>query len=210
MKRSVIISLLLVIIQLPSAAQPGSKVLGEGKMHIRYGVEWGYSATFLNNFHSVYFDPDAGYRIDQKGTDFFLYSNGYVSAKAGVELFRHYSATIIAGYAGIKQDRRIVPVSLRAGYHFNSYDTSGSMVFIEGGAGLHPLEETASFLYKAGFGYRVMMSRKSSLDFMASVYLAGDHPGIYNQDIPGYIPGILVRRSDACYAAISFSIAINF
>lgn len=210
MKRLVLISALMMITSLHCAAGTRSVSQITENFHVKYGIEWGYLATFMNSYHTVYFDPDAGYRIDREGTDMFLYSNGYASARLGVEMFGHYSATVLAGYCGIRQDRRILPLTLRAAYHLNSYDETGSMVFLEGGAGIQFSEESAALLLKAGYGYRLKMSRKSSLDFMASLQMSGDHPGIYNPDIPGYVPDIQVRRSDSLCGAICFSIAINF
>ena len=210
MKRIALIALIILAAALQSAARTGSGVLKGESVHVKYGIEWGYLASFMNTYHTVYFDPDAGYRIDGRGTDLFLYSNGYASAKLGVEFLKHYSATVLAGYCGIRQDRRVFPLTLRASYFFRSYEESGPLAFLEGGAGINFIEETAPMLCKAGYGYRLKMSRKSSLDLMVSAQLSGDHPGIYNPEIPGYVPDILVRRSDALYGACCFSIAINF
>lgn len=183
--------------------------------HFKYGVEWGYDATFMDKYHSVYFDPDVGYRIDAEGTKLLLYSNGYASARIGVELMKHYSATILAGYCGVKQGRRIFPLTMRATYFIDSYDVSGIMAFIEGGTGVHyesgmDFSDINIIVGKCGAGYRLKMSKKSSLDFMASIQLTYDHPGIYNPDIPGYIPDFYVRRSDDLFGSFNLSCAISF
>ncbi|MDO5442660.1 MAG: hypothetical protein Q4G10_03220 [Bacteroidia bacterium] len=189
---------------------------GQNKLHLKYGVEWGYDASFLDKYHSIYFDPEVGYRIDAEGTKLYLYSNGYVNARVGVELFKHYSATLLAGYCGVKQDRRIFTYTFRASYFIDSYDVSGYFAFLEGGGGYHYSSdpeiksEYDIKVGKIGGGYRLKMSKKSSLDFMASVQLTKDHPGIYNPEIPGYIPDFYVRVSDDLFASFNLSCAISF
>ena len=212
MKRNAIIIFIISILgSINASAGPKERIASYmNNLHLKYGIEWGYSATCFDKYHSVYFNPEVGYRIDNQGTDFFLYSNAYVSARVGVEMFRHYSLAILAGYAGVNQDRRLFPATVRATYFMDSYDTGGIMIFGEGGLGMTDVSENVSNLFKLGTGYRLKMSMKSSLDFMASLQLTKDHPGIYSAEIPGYIPDEYVRRSDNYYGAVSFSIAISF
>lgn len=213
MKKLQIIFALMMFGCLTASAQNGSHDFLKDWMnnvHFKYGVEWGYDATFMDKFHSVYFDPDVGYRIDAEGTKLMLYSNGYASARIGVEFLKHYSMTFLAGYCGVKQGRRIFPFTLRATYFIDSYDISGFMAFCEGGRGVHYGSDVNIILAKFGAGYRLKMSKRSSLDFMASVQLTKDHPGIYNPEIPGYIPDFYVRRSDDLFGSFNLSCAISF
>lgn len=189
---------------------PGNAKGGSAAAHLKYGVEWGYSATFFEYHHENYLDPEFGYRIDDEYTKYYLYSNASVFAKLGIELGKHYSATILAGYIGIKQDRRAFPLTLRATYFPVSSSSDGWMIFGEGGLLFHPDSNPLSNIAKLGSGYRMKLSRKSSLDFLMSVQMAGDHPNIYNMDAGGNVPSEYVRRSDGYYGSVNFSLSLNF
>lgn len=186
---------------------------------LKYGIEWGYTATFFEHYHSNFFDPDVGYRIDNIEDKVYLYSNANVAARIGVNMFNHYSLTMLAGYAGVKQDRRTFPLTFRATYFPISYEQDGWMFFGEGGMGL-PLNtkkindiysDDVSYFGKAGAGYRMKLSKKSSLDFNAYLQLvAKDHPYIYNMDKSEPVPDVFVRRSDGFYGSLNLSIALEF
>lgn len=209
MRKTALISIVAILCLMTGKAYAGD-LSKKPDLALKYGVEWGYTATFFDYYHSNYFDPDVGYRIDNIETQFYLYSNAHVAAKIGVEFCRHYAVTLLAGYAGIKQDRRIFPVTVRAAFFPVSVSEDGWQFFGEGGAGLHHSSEPYSILGKLGAGYRIKLSRKSSLDFLSYLRLSTDHPGIYSMDIAGHIPEELVRRSDGLYGSLNFSISLNF
>ena len=177
---------------------------------VKYGIEWGYTATFIENYHANYFDPDDGYRIDNRYTRLYLYSNANIAAKIGIEMRNHYSATVLAGYAGIKQERRTIPIAFRMAYFPVSTESDGWMYFGEGGVGFHLDSYNLTGIFRAGTGYRLKLSRKSSLDFLASIQMSVDHPAIYNMNNAQYVPNYYVMSSNGLYGALNFSISMNF
>jgi hypothetical protein len=48
------------------------------------------------------------------------------------------------------------------------------------------------------------------MDFTGSLRLAADHPPIYDDTIRDYVAEENIRRSDALYGAMVFSISLNF
>ena len=182
----------------------------EGSARLSYGIEWGYDATLLNAYHYNYMDSADGFRIDQKDVKPMYYSNGHATAHLSVEFARRWALGLHAGYAGIQQRTRIFPLALRSTYFIDSFRTDGSFLFIEGGAGLHETRRNISPFGRLGYGYRAVLSRRSSIDLSASLRVTADHPPIYDSSIPGYVPEENIRRSDALYGALLFSVALNF
>lgn len=185
---------------------PGKK----GSARLSYGLEWGYDATFLEVHHYNYMDASDGFRIDDKAATPMFYSNGHATAHITLEFARCWALGLNAGYAGVFQRTRIFPLALRSTFFFDSFSSDGQFVFLEGGAGLHEMRKAISPFGRLGYGYRFVLSRKSSMDFQASLRTVADHPPIYDSSIPGYIAEENVRRSDALYNAFILSVALNF
>ena len=211
MKRGVLA--LFAALSLLGCAQPlraGNPARGDGGARVIFGFEWGYDLTMLDIHHYNYMDEADGFRIDEKETDLMLYSNGHASANVSLEFARKFSLGLHAGYAGVRQNTRIFPLSLRGTWFADSYGTDGQFVFLEGGAGMHETMKTVLPFARLGYGYRVNLSRRASMDFSASLRGVYDHPRIYDSDNHIYIANENVRKSDACYGAIIFTIGLNF
>lgn len=181
-----------------------------GSPEVKYGVEWGYTATFLDAARYDYVDPVDGYRVDESTVDAYLYSNAHVSANIGIYFGNHFCTAIYAGYEGIKQDKRIFPVTVRASYYFKDYRSDGAFCFLEGGTGIHPNDKFVSNIGRIGAGYRLSLSRKGSLDLLMSLKLTGDRPEIANIHTGYPVPEHYIRYSNALYGAATLGIALNF
>ncbi len=182
----------------------------DGAFRVLCGVEWGYDMQLLDAYHYNYMDAADGFRIDEKKVKPMLYSNGHATVHATAEFSERIAVGLYAGYSGIQQRTRFFPVSLRMSYFTGSCRTDGDFVFLEGGAGFHENRSTVSPFTKAGYGYRMKLTNRASLDFSASLRCTGDHPPIYDTSIPGYVDDENVRRSDAVYGALVFAISLNF
>ena len=182
----------------------------DGSFRVLYGVEWGYDMQFVDAYHYNYTDGTEGFRVDDRKVKPTLYSNGHAAAHMTAEFAEKFALGFHAGYAGIQQRTRIFPMSLRFSYFTESYMTDGNFVFLEGGAGIHEQRSTVSPFARAGYGHRIRLTRRASMDFSASLRCTEDHPPIYDASIPGYVDEENVRRSDALYGALIFSISLNF
>ena len=191
-------------------ARAGEPARQARSARVLYGIEWGYDLTLLNSYHRNYTDAVDGYRIDDEGVEAMFYSNGHATAHIDLEFARRFAIGLHAGYAGIQQRTRFYPMSLRFSYFAKSYNTDGSFCFLEGGAGIHENRTTVSPFGRLGYGYRLSLTRRASMDFSASARCAFDHPPIYDDSIRGYVEEENVRRSDALYGALVFSISLNF
>ena len=182
----------------------------EGSARLSGRVEWGHDATLADIYHYNYMEPTDGFRIDDKAFKPMYYSNGHATLGLTLEFARRWALGVNAGYAGIQQRTRFFPIALRTTYFTNSYREDGSFYFVEGGAGIQEARKNYPSFGRLGYGYRIVLSRRSSLDFSGSFRAVYDHPQIYDSSIPGYVPQENIRRSDAVYGAFCISIAINF
>ncbi|MBR4228154.1 MAG: hypothetical protein IKR72_03535 [Bacteroidales bacterium] len=191
-------------------ARAGEPARQAQSARVLYGVEWGYDLTLIDSYHRNYTDAVDGYRIDDEGIKAMFYSNGHAAAHIDLEFARKFGVGLYAGYAGIEQRSRFYPLSLRFSYFAKSFDTDGSFYFLEGGAGIHESRNTVSPFGKLGYGYRMNLTRRASMDFSASARCAFDHPPVYDDTNRGYVEEEFVRRSDSLYGALVFSISLNF
>lgn len=205
-KTLIFISLLFTSLPLCHAGNQGQK----GSLRFRYGVEWGYTISISNSYHYDYIHPEDGFRVDRKDTDFYAYSNAYANLNTGVEFLRHFGASLHAGFAGIKQERRMVPVSIRESFFFNGYDSDGVLAFIEEGLGIHGSEDRLSYFAKMGAAYRIALGARESLDLGLSFQAVTDHPPVYDNDTNDYVPDEYLRMTDALYGSINLSVSIHF
>lgn len=176
-----------------------------------FNIEWGYTGTFLHKYHNDYIDSTDGYRVDVRDTDYLLYSNAFMQAGISVEAAQHYALGINCGFAGVFQDRRMFPVSLRFSYFFNSYKEDGLFAIAEAGkAFVFEDKVLKNNIARLGGGYRFTLSNRNSMDINAFAQLATDHPAIYNMNIGHNVQPAYLRCSDSYYAALVFSVALSF
>lgn len=188
----------------------GNPARREGSARLSCGFEWGYDPTLVDVYHYNYLDVIDGFRIDEAKTEPMYYSNGHASLHITLEFAGRWALGFNAGYAGIEQRTRFFPLALRSTYFLDAYNKDGKFIFLEGGAGFHETRQNVSPFGRAGYGYRLALTEKNSLDLSASLRMAWDHPPIYDSSIRDYVPEDNIRRSDALYGAICLSIAINF
>ena len=182
----------------------------EESARFSYGIEWGYDATMLDIYHFNYMDAADGFRIDDEAAKPMYYSNGHATAHLTLEFARRWALGLYAGYAGVQQRTRVFPLALRSTFFMESFRSDGGFIFIEGGAGRHETRDSISPFGRLGYGHRAILSRRNSIDFSGSLRVVSDHPLIYDSSIPGYVAEENIRRSDALYCALCFSIALNF
>lgn len=209
-RRILILAAAVALLAGQSPLRAGEPAGREGSARLSCGIEWGYDATLVDAYHYNYTDVTDGYRIDKSKVEPMYYSNGHAAVHLTLEFARRWALGFNAGYAGIEQGTRFFPLALRSSYFFDSFRTDGKFVFLEGGAGFHETRKTVSPFGRAGYGYRMALSARKSMDLSASLRIASDHPPIYDSSIKGYVPEDNIRRSDALYGAVCFSIAINF
>ncbi len=172
-----------------------------------FGAEWGYTSSLFNIYHNNYLSPE-GIRVDEKGVNFDYYSNGHVLAGVGYAFARKYEVGAYLGFIGVAQERRLAPLSLRATYYFDSYLSDGLFCYLDGGPAFGE-NQNVTLIGKLGGGYRMKLSGHFCLDFILSFHLCSDHPKLfYNDD--RQITGDDLRRNDATYGGLNFSLALRF
>ena len=210
MRRHILLIITLTLLAETAPLRAGNPPGREGSARLSCGIEWGYDATVIDAYHYNYMDAADGFRIDEEAVKPMLYSNGHAMAHLTVEFARRWALGLYAGYAGVQQRTRIFPLALRSTYFKESFRDDGQFLFLEGGAGLHETRRSISPFGRLGYGYRAVLTRRSSIDFSASLRVTADHPPIYDSSIPGYVSDENIRRSDALYGAVILSVALNF
>lgn len=207
MKRIVLISLLLALSAPLGATRPG-----KWYDHLDYGVEWGYTASFFEAYHYNYTSPSSGARIDTRDSHLSYKSNGHIYGFVGAKFARRFALDAAAGWAGLFESRRMVPLTLRGSYFFRGYDRDGWKLFAEGGCCLGESHAgKAVGIARLGSGYRVMLDRNFALDLSLSLQGVSDHPtNVYDKAREEAIPDASLRRSDCNYLALNFSVALSF
>lgn len=189
---------------------PVSHAQEKGRDAFYFGLEWGYSATILDAYHYNYVESVDGYRVDEKGCKLIMNSNGNLLLKGGIHFSKHIATELMAGWAGIKQGRQVVPILLKETYSINRYNQDGWLVFLTEGVGLRSDNNKHSLMSQAGTGYRIALSRRGSMDFLCSLQLSTDHPNVKDNNTGTFVPAENLRKSDSIYTALNFSISLNF
>ena len=78
-----------------------------------FGIEWGYTGTFLRT-HQYNYIYSAGSRIIDNGSMWWYYSNGSILANAGLDVSSKVNLSVYSGLLGVYSRRWMVPVELRA------------------------------------------------------------------------------------------------
>lgn len=174
-----------------------------------FGVEWGYVATFQSGYRYIFFPPE-GYRVDVRDNSFGLQNNADLYIHSGVNLSRSWNLSLYAGYAGVGDIHKVLPVSIRATRYFGKDPLSNRwFAFTDLGSGIcfkRPVQEILTG--KIGGGYRMSLSRYSKLDFIISARMTYTHPQItYDQEV---ISQEMVRRNNAYVSALSLDLGLTF
>lgn len=174
-----------------------------------YGVEWGYVATLASGYRYVFFPPE-GYRVDTSGEDIGLHNNAEMYVHGGYNINGRWNLSLYAGYLGISDFHKAVPVSLRLSM-FSGTDPMRDrwFGFIDLGSGISIKRVAREILTgKIGGGYRISLSRDTKLDFVMAARITGTHPTVvYDGAI---ISKDMVRRNNAYACALSAGISVTF
>ena len=200
-KAAVILSLMLALHAVAYAGGP----------RFSYGMEWGYTGSFLKT-HQYNYIYSAGSRIiDYWPPQAGFFSNGTFLVNGGLDLSEQVNLSLYTGIEGVWSDRWMVPVQVRArwcpaGLEHNSFlhHAAADLTF--------PVTPTylSSLGLHVGSGYRLMVYKSISVDFLLSLSIVGDHDQLIDPDEHYYIPQKDIMLNLSEYWGLNFSIALNF
>ena len=175
-----------------------------------YGLEWGYTGTFLNTWQENYIYSSGSRIVDNSGV-WRYFSNGSLLACAGLDLTEKLNLSLYSGIHGVYFKRRMVPLELRARWCPSGLEGNG-LVTCLGAAAMFPTAAiySVSPRINAGAGYRVNVYKSICVDFLLSFAVSGDHRSIIDPDTSTPVPEEDITRNTAQYWGISFSVALNF
>ena len=180
------------------------------KPNVSYGLEWGYTASFLRTVRYSYICSD-GYRIVDNSAGFNYFSNGSILANVGLDVLPKLNVSLYSGLIGVWSDRWMVPVELRLRFCPAGLYEDG-FIYSLGTSANFPtktLRETC-LRASAGAGYRVAVFRDISVDFLLSVGYSTDHDQIKDPISGDIVTYSNISHNDSGYLGISLSAAINF
>ena len=200
MKRWACIAVLLLGVCLTSS----------GRVRLSGGVSWGYSPQIYKGQVFSYIPNRIGYRINERESAFNYYSNAYLDADAGVDLWNRVSFHLKTGYRGLDYNYDIVPLLLESRFYFKDYYTGGAFVALEAGTALHEWNfDDGIILIRTSLGYREQLYRNLSVDFLFHIQAADLHP-LPIDKYEGVIPRPQVSFSAVGYLQIGFGVGISF
>jgi hypothetical protein len=174
-----------------------------------FGAEWGYVMTFFSGYHNNFFSPD-GWRVDDSHSSLCHFSNAEINFHVGYDFSDKWNLSAYAGFTAIQDTDNCIPVSLRATRYFTP-DMKGDrwFSFIDLGSGIsvkkHPQEILTG---KIGAGYRILLSERTRLDFLASLRMNYTHADIIFDNIE--IQHDKINRNNVYGCALSVGISLSF
>ena len=203
--------LLFFVCLLPLSGRCGEK---EKRSSFHPRLEWGIGEAFFR-YHSYNFDSQEGYRIrgEFKGMDFF--TNAEVYAGVDYLMGERFSASATFGFCGLQRHSRCLPLNLRASYYTSSIYNDSALLFLQAGTGIKTrdsVQKAPLFLLAAGGGYRFSLTQEggSALELLLRIQCSSDHPDLANPESSGLVEKRNIRKNDAYYCALNFSIALSF
>ena len=201
-KAAYIIFLLLPMITLAEERQTTAR-------RMTFGAEWGYVFTFFSGYHNNFFSPD-GWRVDEKDSGISHFSNAEINFHIGYDFSEKWNISAYAGFTAIQDTDYCIPVSLRVTRYFNPNQKGDRWLsFIDLGSGVsikkHPQEIITG---KIGAGYRISLSERTGLDFIASLRMNYTHADIIFENTE--IQHDRTNRNNVYGCAISAGVSLSF
>ncbi|MBO4455720.1 MAG: hypothetical protein J5695_04905 [Bacteroidales bacterium] len=197
-------TLLLVLLLLPALA------LSARGPRFSYGLEWGYTGTFLRT-HQYNYIYSEGARIVDNDAFWWYYSNGSVLADVGLDLGDKVNLSVYSGLLGVYSRRWMVPIELRTRWCPNGLENNGPLAHLGTSITIptSTLQES-TLRINAGGGYRFCVYRHLSVDFLMCLVVTGDHDLIRDPDTDFYVPSKNITKNYSQYWGVNMSVAINF
>lgn len=199
-------SLIILCIMLTVSAS--GKVSGEWS-RFTYGVEWSYIGVFYSGYHYNFFAPE-GYRVDPRRYGFVYDTNGEALFHAGYEIDEKWNISLYTGISAFEDQHLTVPISIRLSRYFKARNQGGQWLgFIDSGSGFS-IKAKPQEIYagKVGGGYRMHLSARTKLDFVASLRISYTHADIYYDGTK--IPFEKINRNNAYNSGLTIGMALTF
>lgn len=199
-------SILMAFLYAPASASEKVPV------HLEYGCEWGCTATLYHYYHIDYTARGTGSRVDVQEPRGVFRPVGDILFYIGAEIGDKCSVDLNCGYGALFDDRRVVPVTVRATFFPKGRKHLATKVFIEGGSAFAKTYDGGlPAIAKLGTGKRVELARRISMDVDIALQMAMDRP----DSAFDYVHNVQVTPSQllfsrAVYAGINLSLSLNF
>lgn len=175
-----------------------------------YGAEINSTFTLHTDYLGTFLTPDGLVNFNKKGG--CLHCNGGASVYAGINAAKWLNVSLYAGYGGFTKLTQGFPVSLRTTFSLSgNLSEDGILIFADAGMAWCPDSYTHKAMFgKCGGGYRIMLTRKFSLDFLISATSSNSGPHLVDPLEFVIIPDEKVYMSKSRDVGIQFTIGFNF
>lgn len=187
----------------------GVSIRTEGR-NIVFNAEWGADALIFQHYSYNIID-NSGSRFDDAGSNLTYHANGSLLFGAGINAGRFSRIALEAGFAGIADNRRMFPLSMRYGFYPSGTDSDGIYCFAEGGVLYDPKGVgNIGYIGRLGPGYHIHLSQNTALNFNINARLSYSHPEVINPDGGGFVSKENIRNTASVCASIGVSLSLDF
>ena len=196
--------ILFILLTVSVSAKVSSK-----ESRFTYGIEWSYIGVFYSGYHYNFFAPE-GYRVDPRKYGFMYDTNGEALLQAGYQLNEKWNISLYTGLSAFEDQHCTVPISIRLSRYYRPNNREGQWLgFLDLGSGFSiKVKPQEIYTGKVGGGYRMHLSRRTKLDFIASLRISYTHAAIYFDG--KQIPVEMINRNNAYDSAITLGMALTF
>lgn len=180
---------------------------------VKFNVEWGTMCTTYTNHYFYYLPVEGGVVLDTENKYPFNFT-GQIYLGAEFVCTPKLSASLLVGYAGVREKLLAYPILLRANVHPWGYGIKMPYFYGDGGIVVGTLQSVLDMNLGAighlGAAYRIPLGHGICLDFKAAARIINYHPDIKNSDGVGYLPRERVRNSQVFAVGAELSIGLSF
>lgn len=174
-----------------------------------YGVEWGGSFS-VAEYHDYNYLIESGYRMNDSSFAFGGKVNGFFLANVGYLIAERFQVSLYSGYEGVDRNVRVVPIVLRGAFFNKGYHSDGIFAYVGGGVGITDIERRSVILGRLGTGYRIVLSKATSLDFIISANLSIRNPDLLDPDSHMPIADNRISVNNLYLGKLGLSMALSF
>ena len=202
MTRKIVLIFSILLLAFPAMSQTVA-----GRFHA--GVDWGGGFTLAESHHFNY-KTAFGYRVDDRNTVFAPHFTGHLTAYAGVWASDNISVALHAGWAGLEEGSRIIPVFVRTDWYFsNPMRSDCPFVYFDIGSDALSLKQNP-ILSAVGGGYRIVLYKRLGIDFHMSVRTLQCRPELIDDDSGLPVPDYNINADSQSRFGLEFGIRAGF
>ena len=203
-------ALTFVIGMVAATSVAGAETHPASPKGFKTGIEWGIDAAFYSN-HYYNFITESGYAIRGRHNSSMFIPNGTLSLSAVYDFGNGGRLSLLAGYCGLADKYRVIPVTLRGAWFSPVTRYAGWTAFTEAGMTVRDDFKTRPDpVISAGFGWRVSVSADADLEFMVRYRCALRQPPLKDPEYNTTVDQQNIRHNVQILHTLGFVMGLCF